>query len=37
MILKMLRPKTAVQPPDAARQAAVTSLTLPRIEPRGSG
>jgi anti-anti-sigma regulatory factor len=34
MILKMLRPKTKVQrPADRARQR-ITSLTLPRIEPR---
>jgi anti-anti-sigma regulatory factor len=33
MILKMLRPKTAVSRP----KQRITSLTLPRIEPRGSG
>jgi anti-anti-sigma regulatory factor len=34
MILKMLRPKTKVQRPgDRARQR-ITSMTLPRIEPR---
>ena len=33
MILKMLRPKTAVPRP----KQRITSLTLPRIEPRGSG
>ncbi len=32
MILKMLRPKTAVPRP----KQRITSLTLPRIEPRGS-
>jgi anti-anti-sigma regulatory factor len=33
MILKMLRPKTAIRrPPQRARQR-ITSLTLPRIEP----
>src|SRR4051794_17316741 len=33
MILKMLRPKTAVQrPPERAKQR-ITSLTLPRVEP----
>ena len=32
MILKMLRPKTAVSRP----KQRITSLTLPRIEPRGS-
>ena len=33
MILKMLRPKTKITRPDRAKQK-VTSLTLPRIEPR---
>ena len=33
MILKMLRPKTAVPRP----KQRITALTLPRIEPRGSG
>ena len=33
MILKMLRPKTAVARP----KQRITSLTLPRIEPRGTG
>ena len=33
MILKMLRPKTAVPRP----KQRISSLTLPRIEPRGSG
>ena len=32
MILKMLRPKTAVSRP----KQRITSLTLPRIEPRSS-
>jgi anti-anti-sigma regulatory factor len=37
MILKMLRPKTKVnRPTDRARQR-ITSLTLPRIEPRPLG
>jgi anti-anti-sigma regulatory factor len=37
MILKMLRPKTKVaSPTDRARQR-ITSLTLPRIEPRSLG
>jgi anti-anti-sigma regulatory factor len=36
MILKMLRPKTRVGPDGRARQK-ITSLTLPRIEPRPLG
>lgn len=35
MILKMLRPKTRIEPPGRARQK-VASMTLPRIEPRPS-
>ena len=38
MILKMLRPKTDIQrPPQPRAKQRITSLTLPRIEPRGSG
>jgi|GEM_PF-6906663 len=33
MILKMLRPKTAIRPADGRAKRRVTSLTLPRIEP----
>jgi anti-anti-sigma regulatory factor len=33
MILKMLRPKTAVQRPSQRAKQRITSLTLPRIEP----
>ncbi len=35
MILKMLRPKTDISRPTRAKQR-ITSLTLPRIEPRGT-
>ena len=35
MILKMLRPKTAVQRPSQRAKQRITSLTLPRIEPPG--
>jgi len=37
MILKMLRPKTAVARPTPRAKQRITSMTLPRIEPRGSG
>ena len=37
MILKMLRPKTAVDRPTPRAKQRISSLTLPRIEPRGSG
>jgi len=37
MILKMLRPKTAVNRPTPRAKQRISSLTLPRIEPRGSG
>jgi anti-anti-sigma regulatory factor len=37
MILKMLRPKTAVARPTPRAKQRISSLTLPRIEPRGSG
>jgi anti-anti-sigma regulatory factor len=37
MILKMLRPKTAVPRPTPRAKQRISSLTLPRIEPRGSG
>jgi anti-anti-sigma regulatory factor len=37
MILKMLRPKTAVQRPESRARQKITSLTLPRIEPRPLG
>ena len=36
MILKMLRPKTAVNRPTPRAKQRISSLTLPRIEPRGS-
>ncbi len=36
MILKMLRPKTAVQRPSQRAKQRITSLTLPRIEPPGN-
>ena len=35
MILKMLRPKTAVQRPSQRAKQRITSLTLPRVEPPG--
>ena len=35
MILKMLRPKTAVRRPSQRAKQRITSLTLPRIEPPG--
>jgi anti-anti-sigma regulatory factor len=34
MILKMLRPKTKVERPTERARQRITSLTLPRIEPR---
>jgi anti-anti-sigma regulatory factor len=34
MILKMLRPKTAVNRPTPRAKQRISSLTLPRIEPR---
>ena len=34
MILKMLRPKTKVQRPGERARQRITSMTLPRIEPR---
>jgi anti-anti-sigma regulatory factor len=37
MILKMLRPKTAVDRPTPRAKQRISSLTLPRIEPRGRG
>ena len=37
MIHKMLRPKTAVDRPTPRAKQRISSLTLPRIEPRGSG
>jgi anti-anti-sigma regulatory factor len=37
MILKMLRPKTSVARPTPRAKQRISSLTLPRIEPRGSG
>ena len=37
MILKMLRPKTKVQSPETRAKQRITSLTLPRIEPRPLG
>src|ERR1700712_4947074 len=37
MILKMLRPKTAVNRPTPRAKQRISSLTLPRIEPRGNG
>ena len=36
MILKMLRPKTAVQRPTQRAKQRITSLTLPRVEPPGN-
>jgi anti-anti-sigma regulatory factor len=36
MILKMLRPKTAVERPAQRARQRITSLTLPRIEPPGN-
>jgi anti-anti-sigma regulatory factor len=33
MILKMLRPKTAIERPQPRAKQRITSLTLPRIEP----
>ena len=33
MILKMLRPKTDIRPPQPRGKQRITSLTLPRIEP----
>ena len=35
MILKMLRPKTAVKRPVQRAKQRITSLTLPRVEPPG--
>jgi anti-anti-sigma regulatory factor len=37
MILKMLRPKTTVQRAEPRARQKITSLTLPRIEPRPLG
>ena len=37
MILKMLRPKTAVNRHTPRAKQRISSLTLPRIEPRGHG
>lgn len=37
MILKMLRPKTKVNRPETRARQRITSLTLPRIEPRPLG
>jgi anti-anti-sigma regulatory factor len=37
MILKMLRPKTSVNRPTPRAKQRISSLTLPRIEPRGNG
>ena len=37
MILKMLRPKTSVSRPETRAKQRITSLTLPRIEPRPLG
>ncbi|MEA2135514.1 MAG: hypothetical protein QOC68_3423 [Solirubrobacteraceae bacterium] len=37
MILKMLRPKTAVDRPTPRAKQRISSLTLPRIDPRGQG
>ena len=34
MILKMLRPKTKVEKPESRARQRITSMTLPRIEPR---
>jgi anti-anti-sigma regulatory factor len=36
MILKMLRPKTALRRPSQRAKQRITSLTLPRIEPPGN-
>jgi len=36
MILKMLRPKTAVKRPTERAKQRITSLTLPRVEPPGN-
>jgi anti-anti-sigma regulatory factor len=36
MILKMLRPKTAVKRPSQRAKQRITSLTLPRVEPPGN-
>ena len=36
MILKMLRPKTAVKRPPQRAKQRITSLTLPRVEPPGN-
>ena len=36
MILKMLRPKTAVKRPGERAKQRITSLTLPRVEPPGN-
>ena len=36
MILKMLRPKTAVTRPGERAKQRITSLTLPRVEPQGN-
>jgi hypothetical protein len=36
MILKMLRPKTAVKRPTQRAKQRITSLTLPRVEPPGN-
>ena len=36
MILKMLRPKTAVKRPAERAKQRITSLTLPRVEPPGN-
>jgi hypothetical protein len=33
MILKMLRPKTDIRPPQPRGKQRITSMTLPRIEP----
>jgi anti-anti-sigma regulatory factor len=35
MILKMLRPKTEIRRPQPRAKQRITSLTLPRIEPKG--
>jgi hypothetical protein len=34
VILKMLRPKTDIRRPQPRAKQRITSLTLPRIEPR---
>ena len=34
MILKLLRPKTDIQRPQPHAKQRITSLTLPRIEPK---